>query len=76
MKTKEMFSFLPLTSNSVTIALRFLLGSHISNHIIKDDMIADILLLNHIIKDYFAWVLLFNIFIDIMHITLAFNKRL
>ena len=35
-KTREMFSFLPLINNSVTIEFSFFVINHISNHIIKN----------------------------------------
>ena len=36
-KIREMFSFLPLINNSVTIVKSFLITKHISSHIIKSD---------------------------------------
>ena len=35
-KPRTMFSYLPLTNNSVTVGLSFI-TKHISNHIIKND---------------------------------------
>ena len=56
-KKIEMFSFLPLINNLVTIGLCILLP-HISNYIIK---------YNRYFL-YFIWVIFFNIFINIIHI--------
>ena len=37
METEEIFSFLPLINNSVTMRLRFLITKQMNNHIIKSN---------------------------------------
>ena len=64
-KATEMFKFLHLINNSVTIGL-FFINRHISNHIIKSNKYLTFLI----------WVLFFNVFINIIHIIRVFNKRL
>ena len=59
-----MFSFLPLTNSSITVELNSLLVI-ISNHVIKD----------HKYFVIFSWIVLLNIFINILQIICVFNKR-
>ena len=80
-KTGEMFNFLPLINNSVTIEFSFLIINHISNHIIKNyqyfSLFISIVL--NIIKNYqyfslFISIVLINIFINILHIIGILNE--
>ena len=57
-KTREIFNFLPLINNPATIELSFLLLSKLNNWYFSS----------------FVWIVLFNIFIDIIHINQIFNK--
>ena len=57
-KTREMFSFVHLINNSVTIGLFFFITKHISNHVIKNDQYFSL----------YIWIISINNFINVIHI--------
>ena len=63
-KTGEIFSFLPLINNSVTVGFKVFTTKHINNHIIKNDQYFSLLI----------WILLFNFFVNIIHVIQVFHK--
>ena len=58
---REMFSFLPLINNFVTIRFKSFL---ITNHIMKDKLYFTV----------FIWIVFFNIFMNVFHIIRVFKS--